>query len=220
MLSLLHAAFPETSADALAQLSIGQRDALLLSLREWLFGPQLTGLATCPNCGERLELNFGTADIRAEAPPESVEQLSLSVSNYDARFRLPNSLDMLAIVGMNDIAVAQHALLERCLVTLSHDGNESNADELPTEIVTAIVARMAEADPQANTQLALNCPQCGHAWQAVLNIASFFWNEINAWAARTLREVHYLASAYGWREVDILALTPTRRQLYVDMIGA
>ena len=41
----------------------------------------------------------------------------------------------------------------------------------------------------------------------------------DAWALRTLAEVHRLASAYGWREQDILALSPARRQLYLGMVG-
>ena len=40
-LTLLAAACPGILPDALAELSIGQRDARLLTLREWTFGPQL-----------------------------------------------------------------------------------------------------------------------------------------------------------------------------------
>jgi hypothetical protein len=78
---------------------------------------------------------------------------------------------------------------------------------------------MAEADPQANVQLAITCPVCSKHWQAGFDIVSFFWNEIDAWAHRLLQEVHTLASAYGWREADILAMSPWRRQCYLAMIG-
>jgi hypothetical protein len=47
---------------------------------------------------------------------------------------------------------------------------------------------------------------------------AFFWKEINHWANRILREVHLLASTYGWSEADILALTPTRRQWYLALV--
>ena len=40
---------------------------------------------------------------------------------------------------------------------------------------------------------------------------------MHAWARRTLRDVHVLARAYGWREADVLALSPTRRQIYVEL---
>jgi hypothetical protein len=51
-----------------------------------------------------------------------------------------------------------------------------------------------------------------------LDIASYLWSEIHAWAGRMLRDVHALAAAYGWREADILAMSPWRRQAYLEMI--
>jgi hypothetical protein len=38
----------EASPETLAKLSIGDRDARLLTLREWTFGSQLVGLVNCP----------------------------------------------------------------------------------------------------------------------------------------------------------------------------
>lgn len=218
MLTLLAAACPELSRAALAQLSIGQRDAYLLTLREWTFGPQLRGLATCPACGERLELTFTVAEIRV-APPQSPEgPLTLSVAGYEVQFRLPNSADLLALEAQPDPAAANQ-ILECCLLNVQHGGEAVSAAALPPEVTAAVVAAMAQADPQADVRLALTCPACGHAWQALFDIAAFFWHEINTWANRLLREVHRLASAYGWREADILALGPRRRQAYLELLS-
>ncbi|HXI74354.1 MAG TPA: hypothetical protein VNG94_02120, partial [Pyrinomonadaceae bacterium] len=86
-------------------------------------------------------------------------------------------------------------------------------------VTDAVAKRMAEADPQADLRLDLSCPACGHRWQALFDIDSFFWSEINAWAQRVLTEVHALASAYGWRERDILDLSPRRRQFYLGLVS-
>ncbi len=75
------------------------------------------------------------------------------------------------------------------------------------------------ADPQANLQFDLECAECGHAWQETFDIVSFFWTELEDLAVRTLQDVHALATAYGWSEDQILALSPTRRALYLSMIG-
>ena len=83
-----------------------------------------------------------------------------------------------------------------------------------------IAARMEQADPQANIQLSLQCPACRQESQVTFDIVTYFWNEINAWAHGVLRDVHILATAYGWRESDILSLSPWRRQLYLEMITA
>ena len=218
-LSLLSAACPEASADSLTKLSICERDARLLTLREWTFGSQLIGIATCPDCRERLELKFNVADIQVAPESEPTEEMTIDVAGYDVRFRLPNSLDIDAIADHKDVDVAREELLESCLLSVYHNGEEIPSDHLPASLVEAIVERMAEADHQADVELALSCPSCRHQWHATFDIVSFFWSEINAWAYRILREVHTLARAYGWREADILAMSPWRRQFYLKMVS-
>jgi hypothetical protein len=93
------------------------------------------------------------------------------------------------------------------------------ADQLDEDTVTALSERMSELDPQGDVQLALNCPLCSHHWDAPLDIVSFVWGEIHAWAVRLLHDVHALALAYSWRESDILAMSPWRRQAYLELIG-
>jgi hypothetical protein len=51
----------------------------------------------------------------------------------------------------------------------------------------------------------------------LFDIASFLWRETHGWAQGTLRDVHGLAAAYGWREEDVLRLSPTRRQIYLEL---
>jgi hypothetical protein len=219
-LTLLASAFPDLSADALARLSVGRRDALLLTLRERLFGPRLVGLAVCQNCGERLELTFGAGEIRAAPDDEPSETLSLDADGYRVEFRLPNSQDLVDVTDCHDEPSARQLLLDRCLLIASRNGEQTAPDQLPASLVEAVTKRMATADPQADVSLALICPHCRHEWQAAFDIVSFLWSEINAWAQRILCEVHTLASAYGWREADILALSPSRRQLYLELVGA
>lgn len=217
-LLLLAAACPEKTLEELAQLSLGQRDALLLQLREQTFGGQLTSVATCPACSERSELNFNIIDIRAAPGQAPFERLSLSLNGYDIEFHLPNSLDVAAIANQSDPVTARFSLLKQCLEQIHHQGQEQSLEQLPTSIIEAVETRMAEADPQADIQLDLQCPVCQHVWQVAFDIVSFFWSEIHTWAQRTFYEVHLLASAYGWREADILALSAQRRYLYLEMI--
>jgi hypothetical protein len=218
-LLLLTLACTDTPPERLAQLTIGQRDVRLLNLRESLFGPQLGGLATCPACGESLELKINVADIRVAPAGEPPEDLTLNQSGYEVHFRLPNSLDLAGLPAEAEVATSRQTILRRCLLSTQHRGKESAAEELPAEVVTAIAERMAQADPQADVQVALRCPQCAHQWLSPLDIVSFFWSEIHAWATRLLHEVHALASAYGWRETDILAMSPWRRRAYLEMIN-
>jgi hypothetical protein len=217
---LLLAAGTGTSADALAQLSLGQRDARLLTLRELTFGPQLMSVSACPACGERMEATFNVADLHTAGEDEPPEVFQLHVNGYEIRFRLPNSLDQAALAACSDVAAARELLLSRCLLTALHEGADESAGRLPPDVLELVAQRMEEADPEADIQLKLGCPHCAHLWQEAFDISSFFWRELDACANRLLTEVHTLAKAYGWRESDILMMSAARRQFYLNLVSA
>src|SRR5215212_1095757 len=87
-LTLLAAALPDVPRDRLAALGVGERDALLLALRERQLGAALAAYAECPRCGERLEFTLDAAALRggdlpviaAEAPERWYE---LAVDGYE-----------------------------------------------------------------------------------------------------------------------------------------
>ena len=79
---------------------------------------------------------------------------------------------------------------------------------------------MADADPAAEKRIEVICPACGVLTMALFDVVSFFWAEIEAWVTRTARDVHALASAYGWREADILGMGNARRQLYLSLLSS
>src|SRR5919206_1894343 len=219
-LSLLAAACPEMSAEELSALSVGRRDRMLIALRERTFGPRMTSLATCDACGESLELSFDCSEISADEETQTPSELSIEREGFEARFRLPNSGDLVAVArSSGDADSARRSLLERCVTNASREGSKVSIAELPGAFVEAVEARMADADPQADVRLALDCPACGHSFLAAFDVVAYFWGEIDAWAYRLLGEVHSLASAYGWREEDILAMSPWRRHVYLEMAG-
>lgn len=225
-LMLLASASPDKPREDLEKLSIGRRDAQLLTLREVLFGSRLTGLTPCPQCGRQLELGFDATELRVDAPTPP-ETLTVSGGGYLVQFRLPNSRDLAALNepgnAASDAVGLTRALLSRCLIQVRRNGKRQKTEssrDLPSEVLNAIAAEMEKADPQANVQLDLNCADCGYRWLSTFDIVSFLWNEIDNWARRLLSDVCLLASAFGWRESDILAMSAQRRQLYLQMIGA
>jgi hypothetical protein len=219
--SLLAAACPELTSDQIATLSIGQRDVRLLALREMLFGPELESVLNCPGCNERLELSFSTTELRSgsESQPQT-EEVSLNVAGYNLRLRLPNGRDVLLAGSLADADERRGQLLKSCLLSAECNEVPIEADHLSAEVVEAAAQKLAEADPLAEIRIKVLCPSCSHAWKAAFDIVEFLWAEVNAWAGHILNEVHMLASAYGWSERDILTLSPTRRQFYLDMVGA
>ena len=217
-LCLACAACPEVPYDSATDWPVGRRDSVVLALREATFGSSLTTLAVCPGCGERLELALSTDDIRA-APQEAKDAYCVSAEGYDVRFRLPNSRDLMEIAEADGNAGgARAALLERCVLSIEREGTPVNLTDVAENVLDDVVRRLGELDPQADIQLALSCPACGKNWLAPLDIVSFFWREVEAWAGRTLGEIHELARAYGWSEAEILSMSAWRRQCYLELI--
>ena len=217
-LTLLALGSPESTAEALAELSIGERDRRLLALREALFGPRMTGLISCSACGEPLELDFTVAELCA-APKPDMGGLAVCGEDYAVELRLPDSRDLLACAA-SDPAEAASVLLRRCVVSARFREEPAAAEDLPAFLVAEAARRLTEADPQADMRFALACASCSHQWHAPFYIVPFLWTELEAWAGRLLQDVHALASAYGWTERDILALGRARRQQYLRMLGA
>lgn len=217
-LTLLSIGCPETSWEELVTLSIGQRDALILTLRELTLGPWLDGFAICPECHERLEFTVDTRELcAANATVLEDPVQTLTAEGTEIRFRLPDSRDLAAVAQCGDVEAGRRLLIGRCVLQACKSGAEITVDSLAETVVEALAVHLAEADPLSEVSLDLQCAECGHAWPVVLDIVSFFWSEISAQAQRLLQEVSALARVYGWREADILAMSAQRRRSYLEM---
>lgn len=218
-LLLLTAMHPGAAWDALAGLSIGQRDAELLRLRDTLWGPRMAATAACPACRERLDLTLDIREMLSRSNPMEAGEISLTFGEFRMVFHIPTSQDLMAAEGEDNVEAARLLILDRCLLSAQKAGDAVSSLQLPAEVIAGVAESMAQADPLADIQLNIDCPACRHKWRAAFDIVSFLWTEIEAWAGRILSEVHTLARAYGWREAEILALSAARRQFYLEMVG-
>jgi hypothetical protein len=218
--SLLAAASPGVEPAEIAGYSLGRRDAQLLKLRGLMFGRKIVSLTPCPKCGADVELEFNIDDFSAPAlPAESIGASTVMVDEYVVSFRLPNSLDQIAITESPDAEAARRTLLKLCVQSARRNGDEISPERLPAKAMTALTGRMAELDPLASVFLAVGCPDCHRQWQSLFDICDFFRRELSSYAQRLLQEVHLLASAYGWSEAEILSLSSGRRRLYLQMVS-
>lgn len=204
------------SAAELRGLPLGTRDALLLELRERTLGTEMRAWDYCPCCGVTIDFTLDVADVRGPAPEgQLVERLAVA-DGWEVELRLPDSDDFAAAGAAGSVEEARLRLVERCVLAAWREGAAVAAGELPEEVVAAVAARMEELDPQAERPLALACPHCGERWLALFDIASFLWDEVRSQAQRLLYDVHVLSRYYGWSEREVLALSPLRRQFYLE----
>jgi hypothetical protein len=219
-LHLLRVAWSVADLSRVAAMSIGERDAGLLLLREWLFGPRLVNKAACPACAEVVEWEATTHGLRLQPPTiaEPPRVFDLMKEDFTVRFRLPNSYDLRRNAAELADQTTPRRLLLGCILSAQRHEQPCAVEELPPAVLDALSERMAQEDPQADIQMLVSCPSCGQQWQTPFDIASYLWLEIDSWARHLLQEVYVLARTFGWAEHDILHMSPQRRQLYLDLI--
>ncbi|MEM8961952.1 MAG: phage baseplate protein [Acidobacteriota bacterium] len=224
-LAILGRAWPEIPSESLGAYPLGYRDGLLLELYRRTFGPELDLFVSCPCCGEGLELEVTADDLLARIPertgdasfPDAVHELA--VDEVTVCFRLPSSFDVMAAAEAPDHASARSLLLERVVVEAHRDGEEIVATELDETTQGRLATSLTSADPGAELIFDLACEACEHSWQALCDVIECFSYRLMVTARHLLREVHTLARGYGWREVDILALSAPRRRVYLEMLA-
>jgi hypothetical protein len=214
--------------NAVRQLSLGDREALLLHIQRMTFGEQLECVLRCPACAEPMEFQLQVADLLlpvAELRQQHYEEiLTVDESPLRVRFRMPTAADLeTALRGAPRIREAARAMLHGCVdwVRREKDHGEGNlaAELWPADLATHIAARIAELDPQAEIWLQLTCPGCGQTFPTSLDTADYILRELAERERRTYEEVHQLALAYHWSEADILRMTPRKRMVYLEMLA-
>jgi len=216
-------AMPEEAPDELADRPVGWREVNLLALRNATFGCALDGYAPCPSCGALMEFSLdGKALLDGLPTPDSNTRIKLDGQQW----RLPSSRDQAMILDAPDPETAVYWLLDRCRI------EEGGLTDVPTvnqkkspktksspALIGELESHMEALDPAADIRIGMQCADCGDVWNAVLDVGACLWDELGSRAHQLLESVHRLASAYGWREAEILALSPARRAAYLNMIG-
>lgn len=230
-LELAAAADPAHTAGELAAMPVGVREARLLEFRTGLAGPRIAATARCPGCDEQVEFEVDAetlARTAASGEPRQEAGRTLTVDGTRITWRCATGADLAAIAELEDPASAESELLRRCILAVEPDpaehqgsaevGRPRSTAQLGEAARSAVSAAMEEADPLAEVMVTLACPDCGAGFAAELDVAEFAWTELDAAAVRLLWEIDALATAYGWTEADVLALSPRRRRTYLEMV--
>ena len=113
----LAAAAAELDPGTVWDLSLGERDALLLALRARCFGTAVAATVTCPGCGEELDVELDLAELGATGHPGA--EGALELDGTTVAFRPVTSRDVAAARGAGggeDPTGPRHALVLRCVM--------------------------------------------------------------------------------------------------------
>ena len=217
-LMILGPAYPDSSFNDLASLSIGERDARLLDIREQLFGSTLQNEAECPACNKKVEWQTPIKAFKLQAfgLDNSNQSLELTYDDHTFQFRLPNTTDLLSLAkGLNVVSQADE-IIQKCITDTSFP--DFNPSTIKPELKDRIIQKMEESDPQADIKLNLVCPECKHDWVMTFDIVDYLWTEINYWAIEMIHDIYLLARNFGWTEKEILEMSRFRRNAYIQLI--
>jgi hypothetical protein len=212
-LLVLGAALPDASYESLAEWPFGRRNGALAQLELNCFGPKPGAWTRCTQCGEKLEVEPDFQNLASGTLEDGRGQFEPIVIKGRS-FRLPTSRDLAMAAQEPDTRSAAVRLIESCATEVQDVPVWSDED------LEEVGDRMALADPMAEVTFNFNCPVCANEGNATLDIAAFIWEEIEARAKRLIFEIHSLASAYGWTEKEVLALSEHRRARYLELVQA
>ena len=210
-LALLELAAPEQPFDELAILPLAERNALLLELRAITLGRRMEGFATCPDCGAQLEFAVDPRELAtglSAPPPELIDE------SAGLTMRPANTRDLLACLEAGDDDEACSILLARTLGIEKLDARRS-AQKWPQSLFDRFDAMNATAE----IRVQLLCASCRGRQLLDLDIARFIVREVALAARRLMADIHALATAYGWSERAIAAMSGARRAAYLEMLS-
>ena len=191
---------------------VGRRiQALLRVLALTEVVDRLTVPSRCPqpSCGEAFEFDLPLAALVDQTPDVGPVQVALA-GERSVWMRRPTGHDLrawrVARPASRQEAVA--AMLE----ALVPDGPVMPEDE------PALAHAIAAMDPLVAFTVSCHCPVCGAGTEVPVDLEGLALARLAARQRALLREVHQLASRYGWTESEVLAVAPARRARYLALI--
>lgn len=206
LLAVLH------PGEAIDRDTLGARNRRLLALHAALGDGPIEARLRCDQCGTDNSFAVPAADILACPVPDPAVRVGIRVGSRRLTFRLPCMADLKAVAAC-DPDEALGSIVARCTIG-------RGADAVPAAALARLSARFEALDPAARIVVDLGCAECGSALRASVDLAEFVATAVDRLADQLQREIHLIASAYGWTEREILALPPSRRRRYVAMIAA
>lgn len=212
------------------RLAISDRDRLLAAVYASCFDDRVESEVACAQCAESSEITFSLAALVTSVTTDARAGLELPVNGPDTdagysladgtRFRLPNSEDQRAVIGLR-ADQRRVALLRRCILDHEDEGGEHRTpSDLSSETFDRVEAAMAGVGPTLDLSLPVTCHECGAVRDVRFDIQHFLLAAFEHEARFLVREIHYVACTYGWGLGEILDLTRDNRRAFVRLIAA
>ncbi|MGH1491157.1 MAG: hypothetical protein ACRBK7_17480 [Acidimicrobiales bacterium] len=201
------------------ELSLGTGDRLLLALAEELTNQPIELTVDCPACGEMSMISISASEVAEHSPRTGLLGPGQGV-------REPTYQDLLELPAGDEQAV--RTLGRRCYigpavsdVDLEPDVDfDPDIDLVPDIDLDAVLAALDEVDGSLAGPLEAACFECGSPILVEADMQRLALRRLRLYAEAIDRDVHLLASVYGWELATIQALPVARRRRLVQLIEA
>jgi hypothetical protein len=223
--------------DVARALLVGDRQFLLMKLRQLTFGDRVDATVRCPwpDCGEPVDVDFKISEVpikengvyaavqEIELSPMAVTASGLDIESARVRYRLPNGGDqelLMPLLSVNE-AEATTQLLSRCLLGLDRDQplSPERVRNLSPAARDEIERHMEGVAPGVDLTLEAQCPHCGRAFPLPFDVQDFIFGDARVSHDLLYREIHYLAYHYHWSEHEILDMERDKRRRYIEILA-
>ncbi|MCD4724432.1 MAG: hypothetical protein K8R63_06270 [Bacteroidales bacterium] len=206
--------FPHNDEFKAEDLTIADRDRMLCAIYQNTYGNNIISTVDCAKCEKQYDMDFALDSLIKSLEPVSSPEFSIRDSVYvfsvngGMEFRLPNGVDEIALLGM-DQEQAQKELLSRCVL------NEEQIHSM--EKVEQAMEKIA---PLIDHIFNAKCPECEHEQEFHFNIQHYLLSSLMQEKKQLAFEVHSLATAYNWGLKEILELPRTQRRMYMKILDS
>ncbi|HEX7499596.1 MAG TPA: hypothetical protein VF524_04740 [Polyangia bacterium] len=209
------------------RLLVADRQFLLLKLRELTYGTHVGGSCLCDfdDCGQRVSLNFSTADIPIKplADKRAVYEYPLPAPIpglpdpmvRSLALRLPTGADQEALCQVTasggGAAQALRLLVQRLLVPGPGDVADPAfvVENLTHRALLGIEGFLAATAPAVDVEVRVTCAECHREFSVQLDIQDFFFGEL--WT--TFSQPYRLSVRYSVSVVQIDPSSKSERPL-------
>ena len=201
-----------------AQLTVGDRERLLIAMSIMASGDRRDLAARCPSasCGELSDVQLRLSDFLApQAAGDSAPTATLTLKGpggaWTLTIRPPTGVDQEAVV--HGSADAARSLIVSCLLSLiAPSQRRAHVEDLPAALEAGVSDALLAIDPAAEILSRTACPACGTWMDMLLDGVELLRSSL---AGSVDRDVYRMARAYHWGEAEILRLPIKRRKRYL-----
>ena len=194
------------------ELTAPDRDRMLAAIYQRAFGKKIDSTATCTACSSPYDLGFALDDLFAALDRSTESNTTQQLG--DGTFRTSSGLHFRLPTAREEIEVSQLPLEKAEQVLASRCVLESPEGDSPSALEDAI----EEVAPVLDLDIDTACPECGVRQGVRFDMQFYLLSAIERERTHVLREIHRIASAYGWSFKEILGLERNDRQALVQLI--